>query len=160
MSMKGFWAALLAIIAVAGSTPALASAAQDGNNEAALRQVIEAAEADCQGYQDGKLILTRKAWPTVDLTGDGRPEMIVNAGEFRCSTAATLWCGTGGCPITVIVDGEAHMLFGRGWKVVDWSNLRVLLLEVHGSECGGTNLRKCVRAVVWSEGAFRSVDHK
>ena len=160
MSMKGLWAGLLLMTAVGGMACTSMSEPKAESNEAAIRKVIAAAEADCKGYQDGKLILTKKAWPQVDLTRDGRPDIIVDAREFRCTTAATLWCGTGGCPITVISDGIAYEFFAKGWKVVDWSNLRVLLLEVHGSECGGTNLRKCVRAEVWSEGAFRSVDGK
>lgn len=157
MSMKRCWAALLILIGVGVSTPAVASEPQAESNEAAIREVILAAEADCKSYQNGKLIMTKKAWPRVDLTRDGRPDVIVDAREFRCTTAATLWCGTGGCPITVITDGTPHEFLAKGWKIVDWSNLAVLLLEVHGSECGGTNLRKCVRAEVWSEGEFRSV---
>ncbi len=45
----------------------------------------------------------------------------------------------------------------EGWRVITWDSLPILLLAVHGSECGGTNLRRCFRAVVWSEGAFRSI---
>jgi hypothetical protein len=157
--MKALWVALLLLsgTAASGANLAHASEAVAERNELALKKVIERAEQDCKGYQDGKLIMTKKAWPRIDLTGDGNPDVIVDARRFRCSTAATLWCGTGGCPITVITDGRAHEFLAKGWKVVDWSNLRILLLEVHGSECGGTNLRNCVRAVVWSEGAFRSV---
>ncbi len=158
MNRTGLWALFLVIIGIGLSACALAKEPQAESNEVAIRKVIETAEADCKGYQNGKLIMTKKAWPRVDLTGDGELDVIVDAREFRCTTAATLWCGTGGCPITVISDGVPHEFLAKGWKVVEWSNLRILLLEVHGSECGGTNLRKCVRAEVWSDGAFRSID--
>ena len=149
---------LLALAVLMG--PLASAFTGDQGNEAAVAQVIAEARADCSDYRDGELILPDKPWPEIDLTHDGRMATIVDAHEFHCTTAATLWCGTGGCPVTVIIGGEPHEFMAKGWKVVDWSNIRVLLLEVHGSECGGTNLRKCVRAEVWSDGAFRSVDQK
>lgn len=126
--------------------------------ETAEQKVFEAARADCKAFENGVFATTRKAIPRIDLTGDGKPDTIIDSVDFRCSTAGTLWCGTGGCALTIIVDGTAHDFLAKGWKVVDWGRFKVLLLQVHGSECGGTNLLTCVRAVVWSDGAFRTVE--
>ncbi len=127
--------------------------------ETAEQKVMEQARKDCSSFENGVLTTTRKAIPRIDLTGDGVPDTIIDAHEFRCSTAASMYCGTGGCSLWVIVGDKSYAYLAKGWKVVEWANLKVLLLEVHGSECGGTNLRKCVRAEVWSEGGFYSVSN-
>ncbi|MCR9212204.1 MAG: hypothetical protein NXI13_00690 [Proteobacteria bacterium] len=126
--------------------------------ETAEQKVFKAAENDCKAFENGVFSTTRKAIPRIDLTGDGIPDTIIDSLQFRCSTAGTLWCGTGGCEITIIVEGKPYEFLAKGWKVVDWTSFKVLLLQVHGSQCGGTNLLNCVRAVVWSDGDFRSVE--
>ncbi len=126
--------------------------------ETAEQKVFAAARADCKAFENGVFSTTKKAIPRIDLTGNGIPDAIIDSLQFRCSTAGTLWCGTGGCEITIIVDGIPHKFLAKGWKVVDWTSFKVLLLQVHGSQCGGTNLLTCVRAVVWSDGAFRTVE--
>lgn len=143
-------AAVAALTLVSTTLPASASEAAS--------QVIDQARRDCRLFENGVLETTPQAIAFADLTGDAKPEEIVDASQFSCSTAASLFCGTGGCTITVIVDGTATEFLAKGWKVVDWSGQPILLLAVHGSACGGTNLRRCFKALVWSEGDFRSVD--
>ncbi len=129
-------------------TAAQETAAQDA--------VIDEARAQCQAFEDGTFTTTDDVLAQIDLSRDGRPDTLVDGHGFRC-TSGNLYCGTGGCPLTVLVDGSRTDLLARGWRVVDWGTLSVLLLDVHGVGCGGTNLRPCVEALVWSEGAFRSV---
>ena len=139
-----FWAA----VSFALATPSLASDAAD--------QVVEQARQDCQAFENGVLETTDDAVTLVDLTADGQPNEIVDAAGFRCSTG-NLFCGTGGCSLTVLVDETPTEFLAKAWRVIEWGSLPILLLEVHGSACGGTNLRSCFEAVVWSEGGFRSV---
>jgi hypothetical protein len=125
--------------------------------ETAEQKVMDEARKDCSSFENGVLATTRKAIPRIDLTGDGIPDTIIDSHEFRCSTSASMYCGTGGCSLWVIVGDTSYPYMAKGWKIVEWANSKILLLEVHGSECGGTNLRKCIRAEVWSDGGFYSV---
>jgi len=136
-------------IFISMATPAAASEA--------VGLVVDQAHQDCESFENGVLSMTEQTISLADLTGDGRSEEIVDASQFSCSTAASLFCGTGGCSITVIVNETAFDFLAKGWKIVQWGDQPILLLTVHGSECGGTNLRRCYRAVVWSEDGFRSV---
>jgi len=130
-------------------TAALASETVEG--------VIAQARADCRSFENGTLTVAENAIVQADLTGDGRPEEIVDSREFTCSSAASLFCGTGGCTVTVVAEGVARTFLAKAWRIVDWGSQPILLLAVHGSDCGGTNLRRCFEAVVWSEGGFRSL---
>jgi hypothetical protein len=45
------------------------------------------------------------------FTGAGTP-------GFRCSTAATLYCGTGGCGVDTLIDGTLSSLMLHSWDTV------------------------------------------
>ena len=49
-------------------------------------------------------------------------------------------------------------LLNQGWDVVDLGTNRVLLTDVHGSQCGGINPTPCVTASTWDaeDGIWRS----
>lgn len=123
----------------------------------AANTIIEEAREICRSFDNGVLETGSGAISRVDLTGNGKPDEIVDHGEFSCSTAASLFCGTGGCSMTAIADGQPFEFLTKAWKVAVWDGQPILLLVVHGSECGGDNLRRCYRAEVWSENGFRSV---
>lgn len=147
--MIRFCLAILSAVLILAGQPVLASDAG--------QRVIDQARADCRAFENGVLEGMEQAIAFADLTGDGKPEEIIDARRFSCSSAASLFCGTGGCSITVIVDERAVTFLAKDWKVITWSGQPILLLAIHGSDCGGTNLRRCFRALVWSEGDFRSV---
>ena len=89
-----------------------------------------------------------------DFTGDGQPEQIVDASQFACSTAASMWGGTGGTMLWVVVDEQPYEFLAHRWKVVDMYGQNVLLLAVHSYQCGDS-VGPCYRALVWSDG-FRT----
>ena len=143
------WRALLASAAFCLATgSAVAQVTADA--------VIDEADQQCQAFEQGVFHTTDEVLVRIDLSGDDKPDALVDGHGFRCSSG-NLYCGTGGCPLTLLVDGTRTDLLAKNWRVVDWGGHPVLLLRVHGSGCGGTNLRTCMEAVVWSEGAFRSV---
>lgn len=147
--MSKLWAAAVAVL-VLWTAPAVAASG-------AASAVVEQARADCRNFENGRLEVGDPAISQIDLSGDGKADEIVDFRHFSCSSSASLFCGTGGCPVTALVDGMPTEFLAKGWRVITWDSLPVLLLAIHGSECGGTNLRRCFRAVVWSEGAFRSI---
>lgn len=145
------------LAALAGMPQAsLAEGGRSSKNSAVLEQIIDEARENCRSMDNGVFSYGEGAIHDVDVSGDGEPDVIIDSAGFNCTTAASFWCGTGGCMLSVVIDGESYGFLTQGWEVVDLHNYRVLLLAVHGSECGGSNVRKCVRAEVWSEGAFRS----
>lgn len=148
-------AAVVALLAYLFGCAAMLSAAEQSG-----ATVIESARKSCRDLENGYLDRTDKALSRADLNGDGRPDDIVDYCQFECSTAATLFHGTGGCLLSVVVDGKISEFVAKKWKIVDWSGRSILLLSVHGSQCGGTNQRQCYRAVTWSEGAFRTTGEK
>jgi hypothetical protein len=45
-------------------------------------------------------------------------------------------------------------LFAQHWTVADFGGGPVLLLQLHGTYCGGDRTTLCVEALVWHEGGF------
>jgi hypothetical protein len=133
------------------SLPAIAS-----DNEATAKTIFQKAMSECKSFDGGEFHSTEKTTTLHDLTGDGRPEEIVDASQFSCSTAASLWGGSGGTYLWAIVNGKAYEFLAHRWKVVDMDGQNVLLLAVHSSECSDT-IGPCYRAVVWGDEGFRTI---
>ncbi len=57
-----------------------------------------------------------------------------------------------------LVSDEVHSMLNKGWNIVTFGAEKVLLTQVHGSQCGGINPTPCVTASVWDgeEKAWRS----
>ena len=48
---------------------------------------------------------------------------------------------------------QSTSLLNQGWDVVTFGRNRVLLMDVHGSRCGGINPTPCVEALAWDQEA-------
>jgi len=118
-------------------------------------EIVQKAKSQCSSFDGGNFNATERTITLHDLTGDGRPEEIVDASQFSCSTSASMWGGSGGTFLWVIVDGKAHEFLAHKWRVVDVDRDKILLLAVHSSECSDT-LGPCYRALVWGDG-FRTI---
>ncbi len=126
---------------------------------APLAERIDATRKSCHDYREGELDLDRAAVQRVDLDGDGEADWVVDEFAFRCPTAASLFCNTGGCLSHFLVAGKTVSFRNQGWETVGFGRYRVLLLDRHGSDCGGANPTPCVSAHVWDadNGSWRSV---
>ena len=131
-------------------------AANASENETAATAIFQKAISECKGIDGGEFDSTERTTTLHDLTGDGRPEEIVDATQFSCSTAASLWGGSGGTYLWAIVDGKAYEFLAHRWKVVDMDGQNILLLAVHSSECSD-EIGPCYRAVVWGDEGFRTI---
>ena len=118
-------------------------------------EIVQKAKSECASFEGGKFNATEQTITLHDLTGDGRPEEIVDASQFSCSTSASMWGGSGGTFLWVIVDGKAYEFLAHKWRVVDVDRNKILLLAVHSSECSDT-IGPCYRALVWGDG-FRTI---
>lgn len=116
-------------------------------------QIVQKAKKECAQFENGQFSSTERAISLYDFTGDGRPEKVVDAAQFSCSTSASMWGGTGGMLLWVVVDGEAREFLAHQWKVVEMGNKNVLLLAVHSSQCSDKPT-PCYRAFAWSEDGF------
>ena len=117
-------------------------------------QIVQQAKQDCNGFDNGNFHSTEKTITLHDITGDGRPEEFVDTSQFSCSTAASLWGGSGGTYLWVIVEGKAYEFLAHKWRVVDIDEQQVLLLAVHSSQCSD-KIGSCYRAYTWQDG-FRT----
>ena len=126
---------------------------------APLSAKVTAARNACEDSNNGEFALKWGAVVRKDLDGDPYPDWVLDELGFACSSAVSLYCGTGGCETHFLVGNTMTSLFTRGWEVVTFGRHRVLLADVHGSRCGGTNLTACVEALVWDEEAklWRSI---
>ena len=119
-------------------------------------EIVQKAKSECAKFEAGRFNTTEETITLHDFTGDGRPEEIVDASQFSCSTSASMWGGSGGTLLWVLVDGEKHEFLAHKWRVVDVDGQKVLLLAVHSSECSDT-LGPCYRALVWNDDEFRTI---
>ncbi|MEZ5685257.1 MAG: hypothetical protein R3D78_04885 [Paracoccaceae bacterium] len=148
-------APLLAVLTLLAGPAMAESGAETGADPglpplpAPLSAEIERARADCAGFENGQFNLEWGAVSRVDLDGDLYPDWVLDSSYFACSSAASLYCGTGGCMAYFLVGDTATPILTKGWQMTDMGPFRVLLTQIHGSECGGINPTPCLRAQVW-----------
>jgi len=141
------WLEGLLMIALTISTPAWS---QDVSElPAILQPIVEEAERACAEFNTGESALEWESVQRVDLDGDHRSVWVLNEAGFACSSAVSLYCGTGGCVSHFLVEDRVFSLLNRGWEMVNIGRDRVLLADVHGSQCGGINPAHCIVASVW-----------
>jgi hypothetical protein len=132
-----------------------AAAAEDDPRVVAL---VAKAEAACAEF-DGAFRLEDGAVTSVPVA-DGVAVTVVDEGRFFCSTARSLWCGSGGCMVHLLGEGEALTRQAEGWRTVEWGPVTVILLGRDGGWCGGAGAQVCVEAVVWSGGRFLTLSDR
>lgn len=147
-NVRTFAAALIAA-GLALPMPAIASDISDLPTP--LHEKVEQAQQACSDFENGQFALEWGAVTRVDLDGDLRPDWVLNETFFACSSAVSLYCGTGGCMSHFLVGDVLASVLNQGWNVVDLGPHRVLLTDVHGSQCGGINPTPCVTASTWDQ---------
>ena len=132
------------------------AAQADALPKAAIAAILDRFRADCADLGTGPLEIGPEAVQRIISEGDGA--WLIDGAGLTCPGAATLVCGgTGGCAMVLLSDGgAAREVLAKGWQMARMGDVPVLLLQVHGSVCGGTNLRRCLRAVVLADGGFQS----
>ena len=149
------------LAAVNAAFLAVSANAQDLSGlPAQLLEKVEAARQACSDLDNGQFAVEFGAVHRVDLDGDLYSDWVLDEAGFACSTAASLYCGTGGCMTHFLVEDELHSLLNQGWDLVDLRSNRVLLAYVHGSQCGGTNPTPCATVSTWDteEKRWRTTD--
>lgn len=131
-----------------------------GRAEHVAQAIMAALRAECEAVGGGEMTAAPDAVRQFDLGSgpNGGQDLLIDGAGLTCPGAQSLYCGgTGGCRTVLIsAAGAVADLLAKGWRLHRGPDQPVVLLQVHGSACGGTNLRRCWRAVVLSEGGFRS----
>lgn len=130
----------------------LAAAGQDTPPDP-LGQILSQRTAECAAFENGELGLEDGAFARTDLDGDGQLDWVLDETYLRCSSAASLFCGTGGCTVNFLVGDTLTSRLTKGWQLADFGPFRILLLQLHGAHCRGINPTPCVEALVWDRDA-------
>jgi hypothetical protein len=138
------------IAALALSLPGLAAAADP------VDDILAAAAADCSGFENG-VFDAADAVVEVDLDGQEPLDRLVDTSRFTCSSAASMYCGSGGCSLHAVVGDESWEFQAEGWRMIDWDGLTILLVARDGGWCGGAGSQICFEAVNWSAGSMLTV---
>ncbi|MCV2863974.1 hypothetical protein [Defluviimonas sp. WL0075] len=124
--------------------------------QTAVERVLAEARAECESFEGGAFD-PGNAVSAVDLTGDGTADSLVDEGTFSCTSAASLYCGTGGCMLHAVVGDTVTSWQATGWQVIDWGQSRIVLIGRDGGWCGGIGAETCFEALTWSDGRFLTV---
>lgn len=118
----------------------------------------------------GKFVPDRARFATsAELTGDGKPDWVVEDSAFDCKVPQSVldsggdypetgsgFCGTAGCTLTILGStrkGLTPIFEGnlRDWKAVDLGGgRRGIETSVHGSACGGVGAEVCIETLAWN----------
>ena len=135
--LKGLVSGLVLVSVLIWNSPAFA--ADVSQLPTGLRAKVDLAAQACAEFNNGQFDLDWGAVERVDLDGDLQRDWVLNEAGFACSSAASLYCGTGGCMSHFWVSEKAHSLLNQGWTVVDFGRQRIVLADVLGSSCDGVN---------------------
>jgi hypothetical protein len=140
---------LLSLAIAAAALPTLATADVD-------TILAEAAKA-CAALDNG-VLTSDGAVKEIDLTGDGTPDTVVDEAVLQCSTSASLFNGgTGGSVVHFLANGTETSYLVKDWDTANWEGATLILLALHGGECGGAGVDPCFEALTWGANRFVSV---
>lgn len=132
--------------------------AASAHAQSVLDALMAEAAADCASFENGELLVGEESTNSVDLTGDGEPEVILDTEFLRCSSMAMApYCGSGGCALYAIVDEELFEWQSLGWRVIDWDGEPILLIGRDGAWCGVSSAGFCFEALYWNGETFLTV---
>lgn len=117
-------------------------------------QTLRRASESCAAMGGGPISGIEDALQDMDLTGDGAG-WAVDFARLDCPGAASFACGSGGCRVVFAIGNHRTERMAQGWQVVAFGDRPVILVDVHGSLCGGINPTPCVEALVWDADAAR-----
>ena len=123
-----------------------------------VKQLIDRAAADCRSFENGEFD-AGDAVSAVELRSQFGVvgAKLVDESQYACSSAASLYCGTGGCMLNLVIDGTVRAWQATGWQLIDWGPDRILLIGRDGGWCGGAGAEVCYEAIVWSNGKILTV---
>jgi hypothetical protein len=129
-----------------------------------IQKDLEEAQKECADADDGIVGVKPGFVRKLDLTGDGRPDYIVNYDELTCSTFESVFCGTGGCNHLIYVttrNGTLRNVFSgrvRLYEISKAPGAKTITFHLHGGYCGKGGTYDCVKKRRITERAFEFKD--
>lgn len=151
--------AVLALLACAAK-PAYAQAAKGVTEPAGAKIALDHARRECRKARGLKLTVGPDAIRAVDLNGDGRLDYVVSWEHLTCERSPYIYCGTGGCPLAIIValpNGKFRQLFQQHvirYEVEDGAGARTIRFDLHGTYCDGAGADPCSKRVTIGDKPF------
>ena len=138
----------LALTLAACFAPALA--------HADVKSILADATKLCADQNNGTFA-ANGAVKQIDLTGDGTADTLVDEALFTCTTAASLYGGSGGSLIHIFANGTQSDHLVQGWDTAKWNNSLLILLAVDGTNCNTIAAQTCYETLTWGKDSFLSV---
>jgi hypothetical protein len=120
-----------------------------------VRTSLRYAHEECEREGGGKAIFATDTVRVQDLTGDGRPDYIVSLEDTECAGRPSVYCGTGGCTLDILVTlpkGRQRLVFSD--RVLKYEILpdegaknaaKTVRFHLHGAYCGQSGGTECVK---------------
>ncbi len=118
---------------------------------AAVQEILDHGRRECLSLDGGSFAAGPGAVRAGDLTGDGRADYVVDFRDARCAGLLSLFEGTGGWPVTILVAGPGGTLVEvfsgmvRDYDVSRGPGARTLTFHLHGGFCGRSGADDCIR---------------
>ncbi|WP_247418325.1 hypothetical protein [Bradyrhizobium sp. 137] len=120
-----------------------------------MQKALRYANEDCDSQGGGAVTFAPDTVRRIDLTGDGRDHYIVDFSGAKCGGRETIYCGTGGCTMNILValpggdvrlvfDGRAHS-YAIKPKSIKPGASHVIRFDLHGGYCGGFGAQTCAK---------------
>ena len=151
-----------ALVALLAATPALAE-----GHGSRIKELLELAEAECRTEVMAAdpqspiphLEVEPSAITWVDLDGDWeKDDAVVDFNYVYCSLNYSLWHGTGGSLVHLVIDDATSQAWTGGrWQLISFGDTPLFLLGRHGTYCDGYGAQPCIQAIAFANGAFSTV---
>jgi|GEM_PF-2685507 len=154
------------IIATLGAMLATGPALAEGH-VSRVQQLLEIAEAECRAdvmaldpegpVPDLEVRPAAITW--VDLDGDWeKDDAVVDFNHVYCSLNYSLWHGTGGSLVHLVIDDRVSSAWSGGrWQLISFGETPLLLLGRHGGYCDGFGAQPCIQAIAYADDSFSTV---
>jgi hypothetical protein len=118
---------------------------------AAVQEILDHGRRECLSLDGGSFAAGAGAVRAGDLSGDGRTDYVVDLRGVRCAEVPSLFEGTGGWPVTILVAGPGERLaevfsgMVRDYDVSRGPGARTMTFHLHGGFCGRSGAEDCIR---------------
>ena len=125
-----------------------------------VEEQLEHSRKECKEAGGEQVTFGPKAVRKLDLTGDKRADYIVDSREVKCDAFESLYCGTGGCNIAILVakpDRSFVTVFDdlvRKYEIMRGRGARTIRFDLHGGYCGKAGAYACPKSRRISEKPF------
>ena len=138
-----------ALIAAGGLLVTSSASSQQPTYPPEVQAVLDWSRRECRDQGGSDIVLPKDAVRKIDLTGDKRDDYIVSMDEVECAGSQSVFCGTGGCNLTILValkNGTYRTVFDdrvRSFEISKGPGARTIRFDLHGSYCGGFGAQPC-----------------